>query len=70
MGGNFLEMSERTSPVDKGPVVSHHWSPLFLCSSLGIYRSMHVFFSLQVLVLPNVGQLIPFWVFQFISTWT
>ena len=50
MGGNFLEMSERTGPVDKGPVVSCHCSSLFLCSSGGIYRSMHVFFSLQVLV--------------------
>ena len=27
MGGNFLEMSERTSPIEKGPIVWRHCSP-------------------------------------------
>ena len=75
MGGNFLEMLERTGPtekgpIEKGPIVSRHCSPLFSCSITGIYRSMHVLFSSQVLVLLKAGQLIPSKVFQSVSTCT
>ena len=45
-------------PVEKGPIVTR--SPLLLCSSTGIYGSMHVFISSQLLVLLNAGHVIPF----------
>ena len=70
MGGIFLERSERTGPREKGPIVFQHWTPLLLCSSAGFYGSVSVFFSSNVLVLLNGGHLIPFQVFQSISTWT
>ena len=46
MGGNFLHMSERSSPTDKGPIISHHWAPLSLYSSIGVYQSVSVLFSI------------------------
>ena len=54
-------------PIEKGPIVSHHWAPLFLCSSTGIYGSVCVFFASRVLVLLNYGQIIPLWKFQSVS---
>lgn len=68
-GGNFLRMSERTGPVEKGPIVSRHWAPLFLCSSIDIHQCVSVSFQSCMLVLPNDGQSIPLWVFQMSVAW-
>ena len=57
-GGNFLQISERTGPIEKNPIVSCHSAPLLLCSCIGIYWSMSVFTASCVLVLLNCGQLI------------